>query len=72
MKVYRRLAPFKAISFDLDDTLYSNHPIMVTTSDAMLAYFKKEMPALLDNSTDIQVEYDIEFWAEYKEKSSDI
>ena len=69
MKVYRRLAPFKAISFDLDDTLYSNHPIMVTTTDEMLAYFKKAMPSLLENSTDIQTEYDVEFWSEYKEKA---
>jgi len=68
MKVYRRLAPFKAISFDLDDTLYSNHPIMVTTSAEMLAYFQKEMPLLLENLTDIQAKYDISFWAKYRQK----
>jgi putative hydrolase of the HAD superfamily len=69
MKFYRRLAPFKAISFDLDDTLYSNHPIMMSTSSAMLAYFQKELPLLLNDSTDIQIEYNIEFWSVYKEKA---
>ena len=69
MKFNRRLAPFKAISFDLDDTLYSNSPIMVTTSNAMVAYFNKELPLLLKDSTDIAAEYDIDFWAKYKQKA---
>lgn len=69
MKFYRRLAPFKAISFDLDDTLYSNHPIMQVTGSAMVAYFQKELPKLLENTTDIQTEYDINFWSPYKNKA---
>jgi len=69
MKFYRRLAPFKAISFDLDDTLYSNHPIMQITGDAMVAYFQKELPRLLNNSFDIQAEFDINFWSAYKQKA---
>lgn len=68
MKFYRRLAPFKAISFDLDDTLYSNHPIMITTGEAMVAYFQKELPELLESSKDIQAAYDISFWSAYKNK----
>ena len=28
MRFYRRLSSFKAISFDLDDTLYDNHPVI--------------------------------------------
>ncbi|MDN3652781.1 HAD-IA family hydrolase [Thalassotalea ponticola] len=28
MRFYKRLANFKAISFDLDDTLYDNHPVI--------------------------------------------
>lgn len=71
MKFYRRLAPFKAISFDLDDTLYSNHPIMMSTSSAMLAYFQKEFPLLL-GSSDIQAVYDIEFWSVYKQQALDL
>ena len=39
MIFYRRLRPFKAISFDLDDTLYSNGPIMRTTEEKMIEYF---------------------------------
>jgi HAD superfamily hydrolase (TIGR01549 family) len=39
MKFYRRLAPFTALSFDLDDTLYSNYPVMMATDAKMVAYF---------------------------------
>jgi HAD superfamily hydrolase (TIGR01549 family) len=39
MRFYRRLAPFQAISFDLDDTLYSNYPVMMATDAKMVAYF---------------------------------
>jgi HAD superfamily hydrolase (TIGR01549 family) len=39
MKFYRRLKTFKAISFDLDDTLYSNYPVMIATDRKMVAYF---------------------------------
>lgn len=39
MKFYRRLSPIKAISFDLDDTLYANAPIMVSTEAKMVEYF---------------------------------
>ena len=39
MKFYRRLVPFQAISFDLDDTLYSNYPVMMATDRKMAAYF---------------------------------
>ena len=39
MKFYRRLEHFQAISFDLDDTLYSNYPVMMATDAKMVAYF---------------------------------
>tara|TARA_R110002050_G_scaffold135999_14_gene259118 strand:+ start:3774 stop:4517 length:744 start_codon:yes stop_codon:yes gene_type:complete len=39
MKIYRRLSQIKAISFDLDDTLYSNKPVMLTIEKKMIAYF---------------------------------
>lgn len=39
MKFYRRLSNIKAISFDLDDTLYSNRPIMQAIEKKMIAYF---------------------------------
>ncbi|ARD44230.1 HAD-IA family hydrolase [Colwellia sp. PAMC 21821] len=41
MRFYRRLQPFHAISFDLDDTLYSNQPVMLATDTKMIAYFKR-------------------------------
>lgn len=44
MKYYRRLQAVRAISFDLDDTLYANKPIMVNAEAKMLAYFKKHFP----------------------------
>jgi len=69
MKFYRRLTPFKAISFDLDDTLYSNRPIMVATTDAMLAYFQKELPLLLNNNVEASLKYDITFWSVYREQA---
>ncbi|WDE05496.1 HAD-IA family hydrolase [Thalassomonas viridans] len=45
MKIYRRLQPVKAISFDLDDTLYSNYPVMMAANAGMAAYFAT-VPAL--------------------------
>jgi len=43
MRFNRRLRPFKAISFDLDDTLYSNRPIMHATENAMTKYFAEHV-----------------------------
>jgi putative hydrolase of the HAD superfamily len=39
MKFYHRLSAIKAISFDLDDTLYANGPIMVSAEKKMQQYF---------------------------------
>ena len=44
MKFYRRLQPITAISFDLDDTLYANYPIMVNAEQKMLVYFSEHFP----------------------------
>ena len=46
MKYYRPLTPFKAISFDLDDTLYDNHPIIENAEQSFLAYLNKNFPEL--------------------------
>lgn len=35
MRFYRRLSSFKAISFDLDDTLYDNHPVISKAEDEL-------------------------------------
>lgn len=51
MKFYRPLKPFKAISFDLDDTLYDNHPIIKKAEHDFLVYLKKTYPELSELDT---------------------
>ena len=48
MKYYRPLNPFKAISFDLDDTLYDNQPIIENAELSILAYLNKNFPELAE------------------------
>src|SRR5690606_10642615 len=36
MQVYKALQPFKVLSFDLDDTLYDNKPVIAAAEQAML------------------------------------
>lgn len=50
MKFYRRLSPIKAISFDLDDTLYANGPIMRQAEKKMQQYFLQHFSKPLANS----------------------
>ncbi|GHF88841.1 HAD-IA family hydrolase [Thalassotalea marina] len=61
MQYYRRLAPFKAISFDLDDTLYSNYPVMIAVDAKMQQYFQALLPA--------GQEYGYHFWLPYKKQA---
>ena len=58
MKFYRPLKPFKAISFDLDDTLYDNHPIIKKAEEKFLVYLNQTYPELS--------ELDARQWALYK------
>ena len=58
MKFYRLLRPFKAISFDLDDTLYDNHPIIKKAEDDFLIYLKQTYSELS--------ELDARQWGLYK------
>ena len=51
MKFYRPLRPFKAISFDLDDTLYNNHPIMKKAEGDFLIYLNTTYPKLSELDT---------------------
>lgn len=62
MQFYRHLLPFKAISFDLDDTLYNNTPIMMATDEKMVAYFEEKLPAS-------QKLYDYHFWFEFRQQA---
>jgi len=66
VRFYRRLLPFKAISFDLDDTLYSNQPIMLATDKKMVAYFKKSFN---DYSVDSHLyAFDFSFWWPFRQQ----
>lgn len=66
MRFYRRLHPFHAISFDLDDTLYSNHPIMLATDTKMIAYFKS---IFSDYGLDSNLYgFDISFWWPFRQQ----
>lgn len=42
---YQRLQPFKAISFDLDDTLYNNRPYVVHASEQLFDLINRHYPA---------------------------
>ena len=46
MKFYRPLRDIKAITFDLDDTLYDNHPVICKTTEASHAALQAFHPAL--------------------------
>ncbi|MDF7679502.1 5-amino-6-(5-phospho-D-ribitylamino)uracil phosphatase YigB [Enterobacteriaceae bacterium ESL0689] len=46
MQFYRPLAPISALTFDLDDTLYDNQPVMDRTRDQSLAFVRRYHPAL--------------------------
>ncbi len=40
MQCFRRLRPFRAISFDLDDTLYDNRPVMARAEAWMVSHMR--------------------------------
>lgn len=44
MKVYRRLNSIKALSFDLDDTLYDNHPVIRRVESEMAIWLHQHHP----------------------------
>lgn len=46
MKFYRPLRPIKAITFDLDDTLYDNRPVILRTTTESHAALQAYHPAL--------------------------
>lgn len=60
MKFYRKISPIKAISFDLDDTLYSNRPVMVATEKAMPVFFAEQLSSFA--SVDEPITFDSRYW----------
>ena len=52
IKIYRPLNTIKVITFDLDDTLYDNVPVMRKTEEQVLAYLHQTYPALCQMTVD--------------------
>ncbi|WP_347253733.1 5-amino-6-(5-phospho-D-ribitylamino)uracil phosphatase YigB [Leminorella grimontii] len=50
MRIYRPLGPIKAMTFDLDDTLYDNRPVIERTETEVIQFMQQNFPrvALLD------------------------
>lgn len=48
MHFYRPLAPIKAMTFDLDDTLYDNHPVIEKLSGKFCNLFVNLIYVLLN------------------------
>lgn len=59
MKCYRAIPRVKAVSFDLDDTLYDNHPFMIKAEKKLLAFIN----TTYDNCSHT----DIRFWRSHKQ-----
>ncbi|MBU2924965.1 HAD-IA family hydrolase [Colwellia sp. 1_MG-2023] len=68
MKFYRRLTNIKAISFDLDDTLYSNKPVMVAIEKKMIAYFAN-LVALSKTALSQYSALDHRFWNTFRQRA---
>ena len=71
MKFYRRLTQIKAISFDLDDTLYSNKPVMLAINKKMMTYFA-QLPVLQDIFLQHQQSLDLRFWFQFRQQALSI
>lgn len=68
MKFYKSLSKIKAISFDLDDTLYSNKPVMQAIEKKMIAYFSGL--AILTNQDLKQHKiFDLHFWYHFRRQA---
>ena len=68
MKLYRRLTEIKAISFDLDDTLYSNKPVMQAIEKKMIAYFSG-LPILNNLMSDQHKLLNGQFWSHFRQQA---
>jgi len=44
MHFYRRLPTISAMTFDLDDTLYDNHPVIIKVEQQVLAWLQNHYP----------------------------
>ncbi len=70
MQIYRRLTTIKAISFDLDDTLYNNRPVMLAIEKKMVNYFTEKFAILLpDLLLEPKPVFNRRFWAPYRQQA---
>ena len=60
MQIFKALYPVKALSFDLDDTLYDNKPVIAAAEQAMLGALLKLAPASKGKNSD--------FWWQHRLK----
>lgn len=58
MIFFRPIAKIRAISFDLDDTLYDNHPYMVKAEHRLISFIHQQFPLTKDK--------DLKFWRRCK------
>jgi putative hydrolase of the HAD superfamily len=68
MKFYRRLSTIKAISFDLDDTLYNNKPVMIAIEKKMIAYFAN-LAVIKNKLADQHKKLDHRFWYHFRHQA---
>lgn len=66
MQFFRQLKPIKALSFDLDDTLYSNHPVMLATYQKMLGFFAEHLPMPAPTQSG---QYDHSYWFNFRNQA---
>lgn len=66
MRFNRRLGAIKVISFDLDDTLYSNRQVMLNTDQAMQSYFQQLFSQY--QVSQAQQPPDHHFWLPYRQQ----
>jgi putative hydrolase of the HAD superfamily len=70
MQIYRRLNEIKAISFDLDDTLYNNRTVMLAIEKKMVKYFTEKFATLLpDFIPEPNQVFNHRFWAPYRQQA---
>lgn len=57
MRFYRPLGRIAALTFDLDDTLYDNRPVILRTEQEALAFMQNYHPSLRSFQTSIYSGY---------------
>ncbi|KKO43890.1 haloacid dehalogenase [Arsukibacterium ikkense] len=64
MQIYKALSPLQALSFDLDDTLYDNSPVIAAAEQAMLDALAEHAP--------VSQRTDSDFWWQQRLKLAKI